>query len=510
MLPKTQTPHHHPRHSTSRGPSPSLLVFTMLLGFSSGILAGFLYQQHRRIGAGLSPQPEGALPAAWPNPGGAAAGTLAGAQPDLRIVRHDFSGGASSGGASGGASSGAASSGGGSSGGSGAASSSGGGGGASSSGAAAGGGGGGGGGVVRTSHYSNSNRTGLARADAARIGEALKAAARRHKGDTIHTLFTSNGSPYQNIQGRIMYASYKLAQAMPGGEKLTGFTRILHRTTDDAVVGEIPTFRAYPLQPACDTWCEFPVKDRANAVVQWLMAAEGEPSMVKGAWLLMLESDYVWRAPVQAPGDAFDPSVQGLGFVYDYINPAYPTVAPSIVEMCPTCDPEKVPRSGPAPVLIRPHEMAVAAPDWEVYSAWIEGNKRARTNLDWVREMYAWCVAVAVNNVSIAHEAPPASTLLVQPPHDLSAGRAAIYHYTWGSIFKEGEREAWRFDKRDYTAEGDALKVPHFPLPPPWREGAFKLQDGLDVGRSLHETLTDMLTVINRAVDTLPDLTPPA
>jgi len=35
------------------------------------------------------------------------------------------------------------------------------------------------------------------------------------------------------------YASYKLVQQMPGGEKLTGFTRILHRTTDDAVVGEV-------------------------------------------------------------------------------------------------------------------------------------------------------------------------------------------------------------------------------------------------------------------------------
>ena len=49
MLPKTHTPHHHPRPSTSRGASPSLLVFTMLLGFSSGILAGFLYQQHRQV-----------------------------------------------------------------------------------------------------------------------------------------------------------------------------------------------------------------------------------------------------------------------------------------------------------------------------------------------------------------------------------------------------------------------------------------------------------------------------
>lgn len=143
------------------------------------------------------------------------------------------------------------------------------------------------------------------------------------------------------------------------------------------------------------------MKDRANAVVQWLMAAEKDPSMIQGAWLLMLESDYVWRKPLQvcsegagqkkvvrrvvpkgaaagvrragavrrpaalrhacttrcagrrrsrpppsallqAPGDAFGPAVMGLGFEYDYINPAYPTVAPAIKEMCPTCIPEKV------------------------------------------------------------------------------------------------------------------------------------------------------------------------
>jgi hypothetical protein len=41
------------------------------------------------------------------------------------------------------------------------------------------------------------------------------------------------------------------------------------------------------------------VKDRANAVVQWLLAAEKDPEMVKGAWVLMLESDYVFRKPVQ-------------------------------------------------------------------------------------------------------------------------------------------------------------------------------------------------------------------
>lgn len=44
---------------------------------------------------------------------------------------------------------------------------------------------------------------------------------------------------------------------------------------------------------------------------------------------------------------------------------------------------------------------------------------------DWVREMYAWCVAVHINNASILHEPPPQSRLLAQPPHDLQPGARA-------------------------------------------------------------------------------------
>lgn len=61
---------------------------------------------------------------------------------------------------------------------------------------------------------------------------------------------------------------------------------------------QIPTFRAQPLQPDCDKWCWFPVADRANAVQQWINAAEQDMSMVKGAWLLLLETDYVWIKPL--------------------------------------------------------------------------------------------------------------------------------------------------------------------------------------------------------------------
>lgn len=49
-----------------------------------------------------------------------------------------------------------------------------------------------------------------------------------------------------------------------------------------------------------------------------------------------------------------------------------------MLEMCPDCDVKKIPRSGPAPVLLRPHELALIGPDWERYTAWIEGNENAK------------------------------------------------------------------------------------------------------------------------------------
>ena len=38
---------------------------------------------------------------------------------------------------------------------------------------------------------------------------------------------------------RNRYGTYKLVQKMPGGENMVAFTRILHRTTPDAVMSEV-------------------------------------------------------------------------------------------------------------------------------------------------------------------------------------------------------------------------------------------------------------------------------
>jgi hypothetical protein len=244
----------------------------------------------------------------------------------------------------------------------------------------------------------------------------------------------------------------------------------------------------------------------------------------------MLETDYVWRYPIHAPGDASDPTVRGQAFLFDYMAPMAESVAPFVREMCADrCTPEQVLASGPAPVLLRASELRAATPEWVRLSAWIEANKEAREALGWVREMYAWDVAVARAGVRLDAKAPPDSPLCLQPPHDaiaLAAGVAAeggaggeggqeaeekkeephpqpaLFHYTWGAIFHEGSKEgkeAWRFDKRDYTSAADAERPPALTPPPEWAEGRYFLQDGAHVTRALRDTLAEMVGLLNAA-----------
>ncbi|KAG2487203.1 hypothetical protein HYH03_014177 [Edaphochlamys debaryana] len=327
-------------------------------------------------------------------------------------------------------------------------------------------------------------------------------------GNSVHTLFTSNGSPYQNIQARIMVGTYHMVRKMPGGERMVALTRILHRTTPDEVMDEIPTFIAQPLQPECDKWCWFPVADRANAVQQWIDAAEKDPSLVKAPWLLMLETDYVWMKPLPDPGDAYDRSVPGWSFGFDYIAPSIPIIVKLLKEKCPDCDPKTVPNSGPAPVMARFSDFKAATPIWEDLSKWIETHEEAKKQLGWVREMYAWDIGVASNKLNIRNEPPPQSPLISQPPHDRVIGNASMFHYTWGTLYKHDlkEKEFWIFDKRAYTAYEDMLKLPAIPMPPEWKEGIM-LQDGLSVTKVLHDTVSAMLRQMNEAIKVLPDLT---
>lgn len=57
---------------------------------------------------------------------------------------------------------------------------------------------------------------------------------------------------------------------------------------------------------------------------QFINASLTNPSLIKGAWLLLLETDYVWMKPLPSPGDAYDTKVPGWSFAFDYIAPRHP------------------------------------------------------------------------------------------------------------------------------------------------------------------------------------------
>lgn len=54
-----------------------------------------------------------------------------------------------------------------------------------------------------------------------------------------------------------------------------------------------------PLKPQCDGWCDYPVANRPPAIADFFKYVKENPDYIKGAWILMLECDYVWARPIQ-------------------------------------------------------------------------------------------------------------------------------------------------------------------------------------------------------------------
>lgn len=280
------------------------------------------------------------------------------------------------------------------------------------------------------------------------------------EGKGIHVMVTSNGNPYMNWQTRIMYYTWKKVIKQAGND-MKYFTRVLHRSKDDELMAEIPTIRVEPHDPACDVWCDYPVASRPAAIKQWLDSGD-----VKGDWIFMIETDYLFVKPFSIPA-----SGRALGFPFGYIIPTYPTIVDVMKRFYPG-DLKDIPQTGNAPVLARTDDIKRVVPLWVDVTAQIEKDAEAKEKLGWVREMYAFSIATALARVPIDLPLVP-EAIMVQPPADSVLGLAGIIHYTWASEFKEDNKTVWLWDKRTWTAEGDF--PPHISDPPEGKASELQL-----------------------------------
>ena len=327
-------------------------------------------------------------------------------------------------------------------------------------------------------------------------------------GMDVHIIFTSNGSPASNWQARVLAATVAEAREMAYGDRLAGFTRILHRSSDDALVGEIPTFRATPLTPACDAWCEHPAGDRPDAVRQFFDAARVESDLISAPWVYLIEPDYLFVKPLIMPlAETTGPS---YGFPLAFLDPqTRPEAAPALTRLLSAGGGDSpltsMPHAGPAPALLRAHEWVGLAPVWAAMAAVIEADAEAKAALGPAREAWAFALAAALAKLKLDLTPPPRNLLIAQPPLDEDIGEAAAFHYTWGVSVRDAATGAvvWAWDKRgEKVADGAA--PPLIPLPAAsWREGLV-LGDGAaatakNVSRALFDTLRSQATTLNRA-----------
>ncbi|KAL4424219.1 hypothetical protein ABPG75_001520 [Micractinium tetrahymenae] len=333
-------------------------------------------------------------------------------------------------------------------------------------------------------------------------------------GDTIHVFITSNGKPYVNWQTLVLYGTFLRAQRMPGGEKMAAFTRILHRVADDALVPGVPTWRVPPVRPECGGGevgrpCKYVVVERPTAVRKFLAAARKQPSLIKAPWMYLIETDFVFVKPIQAPGPA-ESAVRSLFFLYSYIAPQSPGLKAILRRIYPPgLGPlSAIPRTGPSPVLARVAEWLKVADRWEGISEQIENDTEAVDKLGWVREMYAFSIAAAVERLPLAVTAPPSGPLIAQLPADDALGAAHAFHYTWGPrFFWAGNHSlVWKFEKRELTGDHVEAQLPKVPLPPPFQPNVWtrRWERNPNAGpftKQLYDAIVQMVTAINAGID---------
>nr|CAB3476861.1 unnamed protein product [Digitaria exilis] len=282
--------------------------------------------------------------------------------------------------------------------------------------------------------------------------EAAGGEARRRP---FHVALTATDAAYSRWQCRVMYYWYKRMQALPGGEAMGGFTRVLHSGKPDGLMDEIPTFVVDPLPAGKDHG--YVVLNRPWAFVQWLQKAK-----IEEEYVLMAEPDHIFVKPLPNLAHDNDPAA----FPFFYITPSeHETIIRKYYpkERGPVTDIDPI---GNSPVIIKKTLLEKIAPTWMNVSIQMKEDEETDKTFGWVLEMYAYAVASALHGVQHILR----KDFMIQPPFDTQLGNTFIIHFTYGCDYSlkgeltYGKIGEWRFDKRSFS---DGPPPRNLTLPPP-------------------------------------------
>eukprot|EP00958_Prasinococcus_capsulatus_P005240 scaffold508_cov554-Prasinococcus_capsulatus_cf.AAC.20 len=382
-----------------------------------------------------------------------------------------------------------------------------------------------------------------------------------------------------NWQMRLYYQSYLRVRQEPGSV-LKALTRVLHRSTPDELMFEVPSVVIPPLHVECDAYCWYPVEDRAQvsplevragccrtivvsrelamfdeqAIVDWLKTEDSR----RCSHIMLAETDYVFHKSLSSSAIPRQPRT-AVGFPFHYIAPyvtldrfawlslrKYPRVK-AIVERLNLLEGEAtlddVPSTGNAPFIISHDDLSEVAPLWAKLMQDTIHDREAVIGLGWLRDMYAFSIALARRKIKVDLTPVPRNLLMTQPPHDDQLGEAAMLHYTWGALvytvnvrilnlplradrftwqgwvvstFSEiyrsvlqGNQKIWEFDKRLAWGGQNApspRKMEIIPRPPDFDpKEPLRLQDNMQITRARLNMLHVLTSDLNLAIAALPD-----
>ncbi|KXS13516.1 hypothetical protein M427DRAFT_146532 [Gonapodya prolifera JEL478] len=307
---------------------------------------------------------------------------------------------------------------------------------------------------------------------------------------SVHVVPFDDGSPRLAWQSRLVYYTYLKARGMPGGEHLTGFTRIEHNehwSGRDLAHCEVPTFLA---QSHCSDWynCEYPPRDRPHGLVQWLRAIREKPERLQGRYILLLDADMVISSPFVIPEDLSES--EGYTAEFSYMDATQDWISSNIrkhlgnlgldeeaVEHEITVESKTWPRCGGAPTAFQFFEWERIANLWDWHVARMRDDEEVA---HWTSEMWGFVLAVAqlrypIRVVSYDH-------LMVAPPHcweglGWDGPDPAIYHFSYATVLtptsnssrtdREDRKSVWTW-RKDYPTEEYLYIIPALdpPFPP--------------------------------------------